>query len=73
MEEKGLVVREKRTVYPTMSKEEYSNMQIEEVVDSVYGGHFGNLALAFSKNKKLTKEDIEQLQKLVEEYQKEDA
>ena len=69
LEEKGLVRRENRTVWATMTKEEFSNLQVADVVENVYGGMFSNLVLAFAKNRKLTKEDAEQLKKIVEAYQ----
>ena len=69
--EKGLVGRENRHVRAAMTKEEYCNLQIEEVVDDVYGGKFSNLVMAFARDKKITKEDAEQLQKLLEAYETE--
>lgn len=69
LEEKGLVRRESRTVWATMSKEDFSNLQVEDVVENVYGGMFSNLVLAFARDNKLTKEDAEQLKKIVEAYQ----
>ena len=69
LEEKGLVRRENRVVWATMNREEFSNLQVQDVVENVYGGMFSNLVLAFAKNRKLTKEDAEQLKKIVEAYQ----
>ena len=69
LEEKGLVRRENRIVWAAMSKEAFSNMEVEAVVEDVYGGIFSNLVLAFAKEKKLTKEDVEQLRRIMEAYQ----
>lgn len=69
LEEKGLVRRESRTVWANMSKEEFSNLQVQDVVENVYGGSFSNLVLAFAKDKKLTQEDAERLKRIVEAYQ----
>ncbi len=69
LEDKGMVRREHRVVWTTMSREEFNNLQVEEVVTNVYGGLFSNLVLAFAKEKKLTQEDAEQLKKVVEAYQ----
>lgn len=69
LEEKGLVRRENRIVWAAMSKEAFSNMEVEAVVEDVYGGIFSNLVLAFAKEKKLTKEDAEQLRRIMEAYQ----
>lgn len=69
LEEKGLVRRESRTVWANMSKEEFSNLQVQDVVENVYGGLFSNLVLAFARDRKITKEDAKQLKKIVEAYQ----
>lgn len=69
LEEKGLVRRENRIVWAAMSKEAFSNLEVEDVVENVYGGMFSKLVLAFAKEKKLTKEDAEQLKRIMEAYQ----
>ena len=69
--EKGLVNRENRHVCATMDKQAYSNLQVEEVVREVYAGKISNLVLAFAKDKKLTKEDAKELEKLLEAYETE--
>ena len=67
--EKGLVRRENRIVWPSMTKEAFKNLEIEDVVEEVYGGLFSNMLMAFAKEKKLSAEDVAQLKKLVEAYQ----
>ncbi|MBP3543099.1 MAG: BlaI/MecI/CopY family transcriptional regulator [Lachnospiraceae bacterium] len=69
LEEKGLVRRENRIVWAAMGKEAFSNLEVEDVVENVYGGMFSKLVLAFAKEKKLTKEDAEQLKRIMEAYQ----
>ena len=69
--EKGLVNRENRHVCAAMDKQVYSNLQVEEVVREVYDGKISNLVLAFAKDKKLTKEDAKELEKLLEAYETE--
>ncbi|MBR2038276.1 MAG: BlaI/MecI/CopY family transcriptional regulator [Lachnospiraceae bacterium] len=69
--EKGLVNRENRHVCAVMDKQVYSNLQVEEVVREVYDGKLSNLVLAFAKDKKLTKEDAKELEKLLEAYETE--
>ena len=73
LEEKGLVRRENRIVWPGMSKEAFKNMEIEDAVEAVYGGLFSNMLMAFAKEKKLSAEDIAQLKKFVEAYQDEEV
>ncbi len=67
--EKELVSREKRHVCAMMTKEEYCNIQIEEVVEDLYGGKFSNLVMAFTRRKKISREEAAQLQKLLEDYE----
>ena len=72
LEEKGLVEREKRIVYPTLSKLEFTNHNIIEVIEDAYGGLLSNLVVAFSKKKRLTKQDIICLKQLLNEYEQEE-
>lgn len=67
--DKELVSREKRHVCALMTKEEYCNIQIEEVIDDVYDGKFTNLVIAFTKRNKISSEEAVQLQKLLEDYE----
>lgn len=67
--EKGLINRENRHVCAAMDKQAYCNLQVEEVIGEVYAGKLSNLVLAFAKNNKLTKEDAEELGKLLEAYE----
>lgn len=69
--EKGLINRESRHVCAAMTKQEYCNLQIEEVVADVYDGKFGKLVLAFAQSGKITKEEAEELKKLLAEYETE--
>lgn len=69
--EKGLVNRENRYVTAAMDKQAYGNWQIEEVVKEVYDGKISAFMLAFAKDQKLTKEDKEELEKLLEAYEME--
>ena len=69
--EKGLVNRENRYVTAAMDKQAYGNWQIEEVVKEVYDGKISAFMLAFAKDQKLTKEDKEELEKILEAYETE--
>ena len=69
--EKGLINRESRHVCAAMTKAEYCNLQVEEVIADVYGGKFGGLVLAFAQSGKITKEDVGELKKLLTEYEAE--
>lgn len=66
LEERGLVKREKRIVKPAVTREEYARRQVQEVVDTMYGGRLSNLVLAFSEAGDLSDEEAERLMQLVQ-------
>lgn len=72
LEKKGLVKKGKRQVFYTISKEDYYGMQIEQTVEKNFGGRISNLVLAFCNKKKMTEDDVEQLSKIIEAYEKEE-
>lgn len=66
LEEKGLVKREGGFVSVVYGEDEYTSMQMKETIDSLYGGKVSNFLAAFLERNKLSKEDVEELQRLVE-------
>ncbi|MDE5699723.1 MAG: BlaI/MecI/CopY family transcriptional regulator [Lachnospiraceae bacterium] len=59
---KGAVVTSK------ISKEEYTRQKGEQYLEENYNGSLPNFVAAFLKRKKLSKNDIEELVTLIEEY-----
>ena len=73
LEEKGLIEREKRIVYPLLTKQEYINYNVIEMIEDAYDGMISNLVTAFSSKKKLSEKDIKHLKDLLDDYGREDA
>lgn len=59
------------TVSARMKREEFHAMQGEELIDRSFGGSLPQFLAAFTRRKKLRTEEIEELQKLIDEYREE--
>ena len=67
LEDKGLVIRENRRVRAAYSETEFRDVQMQEAIDKMYGGKLSNFVIAFAERDALTKEDAEELLKIVEQ------
>ena len=67
LEEKELVVRESRMVKAAYTEEEYNCLQMKEAIGQMYGGKLSNFVLAFTKEHGISKEDEEELLRLLQE------
>ncbi|TRW23145.1 BlaI/MecI/CopY family transcriptional regulator [Criibacterium bergeronii] len=72
--EKGAITRRypKYTLKPIVSREEVGARQTEEVVNSVFNGSFIKLFSAFMTQKKVSKEELKEMKKIIEEFDDED-
>lgn len=66
--DKGLFQNIKGTVSSLISREDYYSMQSERFVDDNFDGSLPAFIAAFSKNKKLSPSEIEELRRLVDTY-----
>ncbi len=66
--EKGLFKNEKGTVTSLISKQDFYSMQSEQFVEETFGGSLPAFLAAFTKRKKLTEAEIEELRKMVNDY-----
>lgn len=66
--EKGIFVNEKGTVRSLISKQDFFSMQSERFVEEAFGGSLPAFLAAFTKRKKLSKTEIEELRRMVNEY-----
>lgn len=68
---KGAVRAEKdgrRYLYiPVLKREQWVNAESKSFVDRMFGGRIAPLVAHFGKHRKLTKKDIEELKRLIEE------
>lgn len=69
--EKGIFINNKGTVTSLISKQDFFSMQSEKFVDETFGGSLPAFVAAFTKRKKLSKEEIEALKKMVCDFEEE--
>lgn len=65
-EKRGLFENQKGTVVVLISKEEFYGRQSEEYVEKSFGGSLPGFLTAFTSRKKLSKKEIEEIQKLID-------
>ena len=68
--EKGLFQNENGTVTSIVSKEQFNAGRSEKFVQEAFDGSLPAFIAAFTSRKKLTKEEIDEIQKLIEEHKK---
>ena len=69
--ERGVVKNEDTSVTSLISKEEAQKARLEEMMEETFEGSMPAFLAAFSKSKKLTKSEVEQLQAMIDSYQEE--
>ncbi len=65
--QKGIFQNEGGVVSSLVGREEFAARQSEEFVDEAFGGSLPQFLAAFARRKKLSAEEIDQLQKLIDE------
>ena len=66
--ERGVLKNENATVTSLVSKEQVKEAELEEFVDRTFEGSIPSFIAAFSRSKRLTEEEIAQLQALIVNY-----
>ncbi|XBX10662.1 BlaI/MecI/CopY family transcriptional regulator (plasmid) [Enterocloster clostridioformis] len=66
--EKGIFQNENGFVTSCVSKEEYIAMQSERFVDETFSGSLPQFIASFSKRKKLSGKELEEIQRLIDLY-----
>lgn len=66
--ERGVLKNENATVTSLVSKEQVQEAELEELVDRTFEGSIPSFIAAFSRSKRLTDEEIAQLQALIDNY-----
>ncbi len=67
--ERGIFANQGGTVSVLISKEEFQAAQGEEFLNENFNGSLPQFLLAFSRRKKLSGQEVEELKKLIEEYE----
>lgn len=66
--ERGVLKNENATVTALVSKEDVQESELEQFVEKTFEGSIPAFIAAFSRSKKLTAEEISQLQALIDSY-----
>ena len=69
LSERGVVKNENTIVTTLISKEDAQKSRLEEMVEETFEGSMPAFIAAFSKSKKLTKNEVEQLKALIDSYE----
>ena len=69
--ERGVLKNENTIVSTLISKEEAQNSRLEEMVEETFEGSMPAFIAAFSRSKKLTKQEVDQLRALIENFTEE--
>ena len=67
--ERGILKNENAMVTSLVSKEEAQESRLSEMVEETFEGSIPAFIAAFSRSKKLSKADVDQLQALIDSYQ----
>ncbi len=67
--ERGVLKNENALVTALISKEEAQKSRLEEMVEETFEGSMPAFIAAFSRTKKLTKQEVDQLRSLIDSYQ----
>lgn len=70
LEQKDIIKREHGVIIPLCTEEEYNIMQMQEAVDTMYNGKFGNLFAAFAGSNRIKKEEVSYLQEVLDSLKK---
>ena len=69
LSERGVVKNENATVTALVSKEQAQQARLTEMVEETFEGSMPAFIAAFSRGKKLSKEEVEQLRALIDSYE----
>ena len=69
LSERGVVKNENAVVTSLVSKEEAQKSRLNEMVEKTFEGSMPAFIAAFSKSKRLSKGEVEQLRQLIDSYE----
>ncbi len=68
--ERGVLKNENATVSSLVSKEQVQESELEQLVERTFEGSIPSFIAAFSRSKRLTDEEVAQLQELIDNYKR---
>lgn len=69
LSERGVIKNENTIVSSLISKEEAQSSRLEEMLEETFEGSMPAFIAAFSKSKKLSRSEVDQLQALIDSFQ----
>ena len=72
LSERGVLKNENTIVSSLISKEEAQKSRLDEMVEETFEGSMPAFIAAFSKSKRLSKEEVAQLQSMIDDYQEDE-
>ena len=69
LSERGVVKNENAVVTSLVSKEEAQKSRLDEMVEETFEGSMPAFIAAFSKSKRLSRDEVEQLKQLIDSYE----
>lgn len=66
--ERGVLKNENATVTSLISKEQVQEAELEQLVEKTFEGSIPSFIAAFSRSKRLTEQEVAQLQELIDDY-----
>ena len=72
LSERGVLKNENATVTSLISKEQAQCSRLQEMMEETFEGSMPAFLAAFSKSKRLTREEVAQLQSMIDDYQEEE-
>lgn len=69
LSERGILKNENTIVSSLVSKEEAQKARLEEMMEETFEGSVPAFIAAFSKNKRLSQKEAEQLRKIIDSYE----
>lgn len=69
LSERGVLKNENTIVSSLVSREQAEEAQVEELVDKTFQGNMPAFIAAFSRSKKLSRQEVDQLKALIDSYE----
>ncbi len=69
LSERGVLKSENAVVTSLVSKSEVQAAEIDELVERTFGGSLPAFVAAFTKSRKLSSKDVEQLREMIDSYE----
>lgn len=70
LQEKGLLVNENGLVRSLVSKGDIASMKSDELISEEFGGSLPRFIAAFADRKKLSNEEIDEIQRMIDDFRK---